>query len=299
MSTGASPPGDEPVGVILARMRHAKRMSGAKLAAIVGMSQPKISRIERGRGPSEPEDIGIIARALGMDEADAQALMARAERSRDQMTDWRPASTGLPGQQKTLGDWEAAATVVRDFQPALVTGLLQTSGYAKNVLQSFQRVAPLTAENATESALLATVSARVKRQEILADTSKTFQIVMGEATLRRRRYPVVEMLAQISQIREIIARYANVSVAVVPDGAPADLPLLHGFTVFDDELVVIDLYNTGLISRSPRDVESYQRVFTTLEQHATDIAPFLDRYESTYIELLQRNRGSRGETRDP
>jgi len=294
MSAGVGAPDDEdePVGMVLARMRHAKRITGAKLAAIAGMSQPKISRIERGKGLPDPEDIGTIARALGADETHARALMIRAERSRDRMTDWRPASAGMAGQQKTLGDWEAAATVLRDFQPVLVTGLLQTSGYAKNVLQSFQRIAQLAPDNATESDLLATVSARVKRQEVLADSSKSFQIVMGEAALKRRRYPAVEMLAQISQIREIAARHTHVSITIVPDGAPADLPLLHGFTVFDDELVVIDLYNAGLISRSRRDVESYRRVFATLEEHATDIAPFLDTYEATYIEMLQQNRRS-------
>jgi transcriptional regulator with XRE-family HTH domain len=289
-SVGSPGDEDEPVGIILARMRRAKRITGAELAALVGMSQPKISRIERGKGLVNPEDIGIIARALGADGAHAQVLMDRVEQSRDRMTDWRPTSAGLTGQQKTIGDWEVAATAVRDFQPVLVPGLLQTSGYAKSVLQSFQRLAPLTEENTTESELLATVSARIKRQEVLASSAKNFQFIMGEAALKSGRHSFVEMLAQISQIRELAARHTNVNVVIVPDSAPADVPLLHGFTVFDDELVVIDLYNTGLISRSRRDVQTYHRVFTTLEEHATDIAPFLDRYETTYIEMLQRSQ---------
>lgn len=281
---------DEPVGAVLARMRGAKRITGAKLAAMVGMSQPKISRIERGIGTPDPEDIGTIARALGADESLAQSLMDRAERSTDRMTDWRPASVGVVIQQKTLADWESAATVVRAFEPALVPGPLQTSGYAKAVLRSFRPVTQLTPGEFTESSLLAAVTARLKRQEVLADQSKSFQFVLGEAALRRRIYSPVEMLAQIDHLREVNRQNDNVTISVIPDGAPTDLPLLHGFFLFDDKLVVVDLYNTGLISRSRRDVQSYQRVFDTLSEQATDLEPLLDRYRALYIEMLQAPR---------
>src|SRR5512132_1347039 len=93
---------EEPVGAVLARMRRAKRITGAKLAAVVGMSQPKISRIERGKGLPDPEDVRQIARALGADEDAVRVLVERTERLHGRMTDWRPASAGWPGQQKTL-----------------------------------------------------------------------------------------------------------------------------------------------------------------------------------------------------
>lgn len=294
MTTMLGTPGDddEPVGAVLARMRRAKRLTGAKLAAMVRMSQPKISRIERGNGLPDPADVGTIARALGADESLVRALMERAERSHDRMTDWRPASPSLAGRQKTMTDWESAAAVVRTFEPALVPGALQTSGYAKAVLQGFQHVAPLSADDLTESALLAAVSARIQRQEVLADRSKSFQFVVGEAVLKRRIHPPAEMLAQISHLREVAAGNANISIAVVPDGAPVDIPLLHGFSLFDDGLVVVDLYNTGLVSRSRRDAESYRRVFDTLQEHATGIEPALDKYQALYIEMLQTPRKS-------
>jgi transcriptional regulator with XRE-family HTH domain len=282
-----APDDEEPVGAVLARMRRRKRITGAKLAAMVGMSQPKISRIERGKGVTDPRDIGTIARALGADETLAQALMERAEQSHDQMTDWRTTSIGLVIQQKTLADWESAATVVRDFQPSLVPGLLQISGYAKTVLQSFQHVAHLDPD---ESALLAAVTTRLKRQEALADQSRSFQFVLGEATLKRRINSPVEMLAQIDHIRDVARHNDNVTIAVVPDGAPTGIPVMHGFSLLDDRLVVVDLYNTGLISRSRRDVQSYRRVFDALSEQATDIEPFLDMYRALYIEMLRAPR---------
>jgi transcriptional regulator with XRE-family HTH domain len=263
-------------------------MSGTKLGSLVGMSQAKISRIERGKGPISPEDVDAIARVLGAGDAETQVLVGRAMRLFDRMTDWRPASSSLALQQKTLADWESSAERIRMFDPAVVPGPLQTSGYARLVLRAFRRLLVLAAEDQTEEALLSAVSARLRRQQSLADPSRSVRIVMGEAALKRRVYPPVEMLAQISHIREIEASNPNVSIKVVADGAPTEIPLLHGFVVFDDDLVVTDLYNTGLISRSDRDVETYRLVFDLLEEHATGIGPFLDRYESMYIDMLKK-----------
>ena len=95
------------------------------------------------------------------------------------------------------------------------------------------------------------------------------------------------MLAQINHLRDVAGHNENVTITVVPDGAPTGLPLLHGFSLFDDELVVVDLYNTGLTSRSHRDLQSYRRVFDTLDEQATDIEPFLDKYQALYIETLR------------
>ncbi|MCM4083231.1 helix-turn-helix domain-containing protein [Paractinoplanes hotanensis] len=286
-SSGAPRREDEPVGLVLSRMRRAKRLTGARLAAMVGMSQPKISRIERGKGLADPEDVGAIARALGADDSLARDLMDRAERSHDRMTDWRPASIGLAALQKTLHDWESSATSIRAFEPALIPGPLQTSGYAKLVLQTMRRIAPMMASDLTESGLLAAVSARVTRQEVLGDSSKTFQFVLGEATLKHRLFPPVEMLAQIAHLRAVITQTENLRVTVIPDDALIEVPLLHGFFLYDDDLVIVDLYNTGLLSRSHKDVESYRRIFDALEKQSTDVVPLLDEYEANYIRLLR------------
>jgi transcriptional regulator with XRE-family HTH domain len=291
VSTTPGAPADDggPVGAVLLRMRRAKGLTGAELAGLVGMSQPKISRIERGQGLPDPRDVGIIAQALGADDEQIQALMERAEGPHDRMTDWRPVSSARVAQQRTLADWEAAATVVRSFEPALVPGSLQTSGYARAVFESFRSI-PFVGDDLTESAVVAAVSARVRRQEALADRSKSFQFLLGEAALKRRACSPVEMLAQISHLRDTAARNANVKIAVILDGAPVPLPLQHGFTLIDDKLVVVDLYNTGLSSRSRRDVESYRRVLDILEESATDIGPVLDGYQDLYIDMLQKTR---------
>lgn len=274
---------EEPVGVTLARMRQSRHLTGAKLASMVGMSQPKISRIERGKGAADPEDVATLARALGANDSVVQSLMERAEQLHDRMTDWRPTSGGLAGRQKIMLGWESDATVIRDFQPAVLPGLLQTSGYAKAALESFQRVAPLASDDLTETAILAAVSARVSRQEALAVPSKSFTFVITEAVLKNQLGSPVVMLGQVEHLHDTAAQRPNVRLKVIPDGAPTDLPPMHGFSLFDDKLVEIDVYNTGLISRSSRDSESYRRVFDSFESSAVEIGPTLDKYHAWYL----------------
>jgi transcriptional regulator with XRE-family HTH domain len=279
---------DEPVGVTLARMRKAKRMTGSRLAAEVGMSQPKISRIERGHGLTDPEDIADIARALGAAESSIQELVERAERSHDRMTDWRPTAVGLAGRQKSVAQWEAAAHVLRDFETGVVAGLLQTSGYARSVLMAMQRLAQPD-DQVSESAVLAAVSERVRRQTVLADPAKSFRFLMTEAVLRNQICPPAEMLAQIAHLRDTAARRDNVVIGIVPDGAAVAIPPLHGFNLFDDTMVIIDVYNTGLVSRGRNDAVRYREVFDAFEESAAgDSGPILEKYEERYIEQLRR-----------
>jgi transcriptional regulator with XRE-family HTH domain len=287
-----SPDGpEEPVGVILARMRRNRGFTGAVLAEMVGMSQPKISRIERGKGLPDPRDVGILARALGADERQARSLMELAERSHDRMTDWRPASPSLASRQMGIAKWESAARVVREFEPAVFPGLLQSSGYARTILQIFQRVRPpLDTAGSTEATVLAAVSERIRRQEVLADHSKSFRFVITEAVLRNQFCPPAEMVAQISHLREISTHQDNVDIGVILDGTRIEIPPMHGFVLIDDKMIIIDAYSNGLVSHGREDVESYRGVFEIFESQATAVSPLLDKYETLYVEQLRKPR---------
>ncbi|GAA2888628.1 transcriptional regulator [Actinoplanes cyaneus] len=280
---------EETVGAALARMRRAQRLSGARLAEMVGMSQPKISRLERGRNLADPADVAVLAKALGADGAQIRALVRRAEDAHDRMTDWRPTVSPLVSRQDRLAEWEAATAEVCDFQPALLAGLLQTSGYARGALMSFQTLAEAEGDEDTETAILESVTARIRRQQVLADPGKSFRFVITESVLRSQICPPAEMLAQLSHLRDLLARHPTIRFAVIPDEGPFAFPPLHGFTLLDRSLVLIDVYNTGLVSRGPTDVRHYRKVFELFEASATtEVGPLLDRYEARYIEQLTR-----------
>ncbi|XVV12858.1 Scr1 family TA system antitoxin-like transcriptional regulator [Actinoplanes sp. CA-131856] len=293
--SGAPTGANEPVGTVLARMRRTRRLTGAMLAAKVGMSQPKISRIERGHGTPDPEDIVLIARALGATEIEAQALKERAERAHDRITDWRPTATNLASRQDTIAGWELEATEILDFQPALIPGLLQISGYARAAMSGFQALRRAEPSPSQEAALTSAVAARLLRQRALADENKTFRFVFTEAVLRNRICSPVDMLGQVRHLG-VISEQANIHIGIVPDGADVKIPALHGFVVYDDDVVVIDLFNTGLTTRGRTDVIEYREVFEAFAERATaDLAAMLDRYHEHYLDQIERPNGrSRG-----
>jgi transcriptional regulator with XRE-family HTH domain len=278
---------EEPVGAALARMRRAKGLTGAQLGRLAKMSQPKISRIETGRGLVDPKDVGRLARALGADDELARRLMERAEAAHNRRDSWQPLPTlGLAGTQNSMGEWEASVQTLRAFEPTIVQGLLQTSEYARAILTAFQKLVPDLAEN-SDSAILEAVSARMRRQEILSDTSRSFVFVMTESVLVNQFCPPDDMLGQIRRLREVNARYTNVSIRVVPEHATYVIPPMNGFELFDDRAVVADVFNIGLSAQGPADIRLYRSVFDSFEAASVgEIEPILDKYYRSYARQL-------------
>lgn len=297
MATDSGPPSsslgqadEEPIGVTLRRLRKAQGMSERALAAAVGLSQSTVSRIERGIGSPDLDDIRKFAQAVGADDQQAEALIRQAERSHDRMTDWRPTSDSLASRQESIAGWEARTQTILDFQPTVLPGLLQISPYAKTVLRLFQPLSRLPVEMLTEASVLAAVSARIQRQRVVADRSKSFSFVITEGVLKNAPCPPIQMLAQVQHLREVSTEYENVSLTIIPDGRPMTIPPLHGFTLFDHEMVAIDIYNTGLLSRGREDIEIYHQIFDMNHDNAEPIAPYLDRYQALYIDALTGGR---------
>lgn len=278
---------EEPVGAALARLRRSQRMSGARLADLVGMSQPKISRIERSVGTPDPADVADIARALGADEALVQQLVDRARAAHNRLADWRPTPTALAGSQEQVRRWEKSASVICDFQPIVLPGLLQTSGYARTVLTAFQEMIQVDGGTGDLSAVLPAVSARIQRQEVLGDFRKSFRFVLLEATLRNSPCPPMEMLAQLNFLDEVIQRQKNIEIRIVPEGEQLKFPPMHGFVIYDDSFLVVDSYNTGLISHGRTDVAQYRFLFDYFTEKSTgEVGSVFDRYRKIYLDLL-------------
>ncbi|MCY1142038.1 helix-turn-helix transcriptional regulator [Actinoplanes sp. Pm04-4] len=279
--------GEEPVGVTLARWRKRRKISGQALGERVGMSQAKISRLETGVSAPDPHDIRVIAEGLELPADEVDRLVALAERSGDQLSDWHSTEPNLAGQQQFVRHLEAPAREVRVFQPAVVAGLLQTSQYARAILSAYRT--ELGDDQIADSALAVSeaVAARMQRSQVLDDPDRRFTFVLTESSLSNQMCPPAEMLAQIARIREV-ARQPNVSIRIVPEAATWPFPPLHGFELMGDRHVMVDLMNGSIVSRgSRRTIRQYERVFEAIELIAvSEIDAILDKHQKNYVELL-------------
>ncbi|HZN20193.1 MAG TPA: helix-turn-helix transcriptional regulator [Micromonosporaceae bacterium] len=281
-----SPPDEEevPVGAVLARLRRRARLTGQELGRRTGMSQAKISKIETGAANPSPEDVERIARELGASQAQIDHLVQQAEHSRNRMTDWRVGRRDPTTWQHEIAQLEADAHEVRVFQPAVISGLLQTSEYARAVLLSVQEV--WTDWMARSSGGVAeAVSARVQRQEILEDPAKQFHFVVPETLLRNLLSRPEDMPGQLRRLSEV-AQQDNVTLSMIPEGERWPYPPYHGFSLLDDRHVIIDLFNTVVVTDGQSDIRLYRHVFDTLESRAKrEIDPIIEKYRQRYLRL--------------
>lgn len=177
------------------------------------------------------------------------------EAEQEQLRDWRASGHRLATFQDDVSRHEARAKSVRVVQTGVVAGLLQTDEYAWGVLAAFAR---LTGEN--ESAAAEAVARRIARQRILYDSKKSFEFVLMESALNYWPCSPEAMLVQLSRIRDMANR-KNIDVRVVRAEALIEYPAVHGFVLFDDRSVVIDLANTAVFTQGAKDIKMYEELY--------------------------------------
>jgi hypothetical protein len=212
----------------------------------------------------------------------ARHLVEQARRAHEPVGDWEGTVSDFELRQHETEQVEQSAVEFKIFQPTVVIGLIQTSGYAQAVLTALQQLSRPGPPTDVHGA----VSARIHRQRALSDTAKHFDFVMSEAVLSNRVCAPEEMPPQIRRIRDV-ARQPNVTVSIIPAAVRWQIPPYHGFALLDDRHLFVDLYDTGLAKHDEFEAEFYANVFATLKTQAVqDIDPILEHYYRQYVREL-------------
>ena len=128
-------------------------------------------------------------------------------------------------------DRSYGAARIRNFEVLLFPGLLQTADYAR------YRVTGGSALHGTRHrGCRRDRAARMRRQEVLYDTGKTFEFVITEAALRRCSARAQVMLGQLDRLLSIGARQCDARDH--PHGGRAGHGPVHGFLMLDDAAIV-------------------------------------------------------------
>lgn len=252
------------LGAALRRLRKSAGLSGEEMAAALGISQSRVSRMELGQQVAVPVVIDSWARAAGVSDAERETLLGIAEGAAAEMVSWRKAmARGLAKLQEDSRELEANATTILNFQTAGIPGLLQIPEYARRVFA--------TERQAAEADIAAAVAVRMNRQAIVYDGSKHLEFVMTEAAARWRLGSASLMRAQVEKIIGVIG-LENVTLGVIPQDAEADVWHDHGFNVLEgqgDEAVVhVETLTRGLTITDPADVAAYKDAFSRLRKLA-------------------------------
>ncbi|MFZ4240131.1 helix-turn-helix domain-containing protein [Streptomyces murinus] len=264
-------------------LRRASGLSGERLALRCNMSQTKISRIETGRALPTVLDVERILKALAVPSEVSEELLRLARRANVDYASWRAyARVGLYHKQAELRALEASSRVMRHFLPAVPTGLLHVREYAVETLS------PTVASDPARDVARA-VQARMDRQAVLDDTSRSFWFLMTEQAVKWQRATVEAMAAQCSHMVEV-NRKSNVEIGIVPQRVYVSGTPMNIFVVYDDRLVTVELFSGEVVLRDSRDITQHLSLFELFWSHAMtgdDASAFLEEAASDF--MRQRN----------
>jgi transcriptional regulator with XRE-family HTH domain len=245
----------------LRELRGAAGLSGERLAARCAMSQAKISRIETGKVLPSVVDVEQIIRALAVPDDVAERLLALARVANVDYTSWRAnARIGLWRGQLELKSLHESAGVIRQFLPAIPSGLLQTPEYARQVLTATVRGRP--ARDVDKM-----LEARLSWKQALNDSGRTFKIVLTEQAIRWRRASLPAMVDQVVHLANL-STLDNVEISILPQSVEVLASPLNVFVVYDERLVAVELFSGGVVLRDPRDVAYHLELFEYFASHA-------------------------------
>jgi transcriptional regulator with XRE-family HTH domain len=208
-------PGDTTLRARLlgARLREKREAAGLKLVAAAGLNKRRpstLSRWESGDRLPHPSELFYALEVYGVRGAERDALMQIAQEAHDQQESPDVVSTAVADY-----DWLVrSAYRLEYFWDTALPGMLQTAGYAREVLKTWD---PAAGRERIER----TLAARMARQERLAgEDALELCAVLGEGALRA---VVGGPEAMRAQLRHLLDRAAlpSVELRVVPFSAGA------------------------------------------------------------------------------
>ncbi len=208
----------------LRRIRKDAGMTQEQVAVAMEWSLSKLIRIEGGGVSISVSDLKSLLTLYQIaDESHVEELvgLARAARQRSWFTAFRDITSP---QYVTFVGYEAAASIIRQFEPTLIPGQLQTEEYARAVTLEYaaDRVDKL-------------VEIRIRRQELLEEPKRLFFFILDEAAIRRQVGAPTNPGIMRRQLRRLIeiARQPNITIEIVPFSAGVHPGMKGPFTVLE------------------------------------------------------------------
>ncbi|MBE3008648.1 helix-turn-helix domain-containing protein [Microbispora sp. NEAU-D428] len=257
------------LGQELRRLRERADLTGDQVAARLGWSAAKISRIETARTSPRTSDVEALLVIYMVDSRQRQELLA-LHRDATRKGWWEDYRDSLPKEYTTFLGLEAEATAARDWEPQVVPGLFQTEAYVRAMMESGQR-STLEAPGGVRSR----IEVRMARQQAVlrAESPLAISAVLEESVLLRRFGDHEVMREQVRRLIEV-SELPNVELRILP--LDADHPINTGafchlkVPEFHD-VVYLEALLGGRLVEDEAIVYRYEVAFDYLETKALDV----------------------------
>ncbi|GAA1013848.1 transcriptional regulator [Acrocarpospora pleiomorpha] len=253
----------------LRRLREATDLNGEDAAKRVGWSAAKLSRIETAKTLPTESDVTTLLNLYEVGDGvfgNVQKLRLTAA----QKGWWEKESAALDQGYVAYIGFEAEATVMRNWEPHVVPGLLQTEEYARALLghlvQPINQIPPIWSHSRVEARM------RRQRTHLFAPEPLTLQVIIDEPVLHRPVGDGAIMRNQLQYLDDIATR-DNVEIRITPEATQVPMttgPFVH-FTFRDfPDIVYLEDLTGGRFIEGVEAVFSYERAFEHLAKGARD-----------------------------
>ena len=262
----------------LRNLRSTADETQKQLADALGWSTAKVIRIEGGKTQVAVSDLRAILSHYGIhDEQEIQRLEKIARAAREPTLATKHGAAISKSFAEFL-DHEEAARTIRQWEPTLIPGLLQTKEYARAALNNFEEYSRAAIRNHVPTDIEARVQLRLERKSLLMqDDGPLAMFIIDESALLRQigvengSDGIMEgQLAHLKEMNEL----PNVIIQVMPLSAGAFPPMRGPFVIleFDDagSLLYIEHPEGGIIDHDDApQIASYLEFYAAMERVAT------------------------------
>jgi len=241
-------------------------------------SLSKLIRIETGAVSVSTTDLRALLGHYGVVDPDRVAELVEMAKAARQRSWWYRYRNQITTEFKVLLGYESSATVIRNFEPLLVPGLLQTEEYASEVLRILE---------VPHADIQDMVDLRAERQErLVRPDGPMLHFIVDENVMHRLVGSPALMRAQIRRMREL-AQGPNITLRVIPfsaglySRARVAYQLLEFPEIEDEDVLFIENASGDIVIREssqedppPVSPRSYLETFWGIEQLASrDLTP--------------------------
>ncbi|MFI7080614.1 helix-turn-helix domain-containing protein [Micromonospora sp. NPDC049903] len=271
------------LGRLLRQFRNEAGVTLDAAAEALEYSRQKIWRLECGMGSVRVLDVKAMCELYGVSPEMTEAMRGLATETKSKGW-WHAYGDAVPSWFELYVGLESAAAHLRQYEEALIPGLLQTRQYALGL-------ARLDQPSISDADRERSVEVRLQRQGLLTrrhPQPPRLDAVLSEAVLHRTVGNRNVMAEQLTHLLSTAER-PNVGIRVLPfvagaySGAVAgsfvilDFPATNGGRAVPEPSVAYSESLTGaLYLDKPNELAAYHGVWRSLEQLALDEAQSMD-----------------------
>jgi transcriptional regulator with XRE-family HTH domain len=246
----------------LTRRREAAGLSREEAASRLEWSTSTIFRIETGRSHPQPRSVRDLMDLYGITGPEREGLIQLARDAR-QPGWWHSFRDVLPNPYEVYIGLETGAVSIRNFEPLLIPGLLQTADYARAMVRGGAR-------ELDRDEIERRVEVRLSRQQVLLREDRPrLWAVIDEAVMCRVVGGPAVMAAQLQQLAEA-AEHGKTTLQVVPFSAGAHAGTSGPFVILglpepaEPDLVYVETLAGDIYLEERADVDRYTLAFERL-----------------------------------